>query len=61
MQQHSSERCICLEYLSPWLGNLSRLLKQNDQVKKDKVGQVLDNLITITIEEADVRLSVARP
>uniref|UniRef100_A0A915KNP1 Neurofibromin n=1 Tax=Romanomermis culicivorax TaxID=13658 RepID=A0A915KNP1_ROMCU len=49
---------LCLEYMTPWLGNLPRFCKQSgDDVKRQRVSQILDKLINMTIEEFEVRFT----
>lgn len=48
---------LCLEYMTPWLSNLPRFCKlTGDDVKRQKVSVILDRLVTMTIEEFEVRL-----
>ncbi|KRX68358.1 Neurofibromin, partial [Trichinella sp. T9] len=48
---------LCLEYITPWLANLPRFCRVsgNDNSKRRAVAKVLDKLITLTIEEIEVR------
>ncbi|XP_050358342.1 neurofibromin-like isoform X3 [Nymphalis io] len=46
---------LCLEYMTPWLPNLVRFCKLPDQ---KQVGQILEKLITLTIEETEMFPSV---
>ncbi|CAG0893417.1 unnamed protein product, partial [Cyprideis torosa] len=52
---------LCLEYMTPWLKNLTRFCKSSDKqddVKRQKVGMILDKLITLTIEEEEMYPSI---
>ncbi|CAF4208581.1 unnamed protein product, partial [Didymodactylos carnosus] len=49
---------LCLEYMTKWLPNLTRFCKQNDDNKRQKVAQILDKLITLTIEEDEMYPSI---
>ncbi|ESO97611.1 hypothetical protein LOTGIDRAFT_104331 [Lottia gigantea] len=49
---------LCLEYITPWLPNLTRFCKHNDENKRQKVALILDKLITMTIEEDEMYPSI---
>lgn len=49
---------LCLEYMTPWLKNLIKFCKSNDDLKKLKVSQILDKLINLTIEQKEMYPSV---
>ncbi|CAB4066056.1 Neurofibromin [Lepeophtheirus salmonis] len=53
---------LCLEYMTPWLPNLTRFCKHpTDENKKQKVSLILDKLITLTIEERSVTGGLGSP
>ncbi|XP_046596266.1 neurofibromin isoform X2 [Neodiprion lecontei] len=50
---------LCLEYMTPWLVNLVRFCKPSDESKRQKqVTQILEKLITLTIEEVQMYPSI---
>lgn len=50
---------LCLEYMTPWLPNLTRFVKNpGDDAKRQKVAHILDKLITLTIEEHEMYPSI---
>ncbi|KPM02360.1 neurofibromin-like protein [Sarcoptes scabiei] len=49
---------LCLEYMTPWLPNLTRFCKQTDDNKRQRVATILDKLITLTIEEVEMYPSI---
>ncbi|XP_071181509.1 neurofibromin-like isoform X6 [Mytilus edulis] len=63
---------LCLEYITPWLPNLTRYISQHldddykqqrfcrhtDENKRQKVALILDKLITMTIEEVEMYPSI---
>ncbi|GAB6033713.1 Neurofibromin 1 [Chamberlinius hualienensis] len=49
---------LCLEYLTPWLPNLTRFAKHSDDTKRQRVAVILDKLITMTIEETEMYPSI---
>lgn len=49
---------LCLEYITPWLPNLTRFCKQADENKRQKVALIWDKLITMTIEEVEMYPSI---
>jgi neurofibromin 1 len=49
---------LCLEYMTPWLSNLTRFCRHNDENKRQKVSLILDKLITLTIDEDDMYPSI---
>ena len=49
---------LCLEYMTPWLPNLTRFCRHNDDNKRQKVAIILDKLISMTIEEDDMYPSI---
>ncbi|KAK2173204.1 hypothetical protein NP493_892g01057 [Ridgeia piscesae] len=49
---------LCLEYMTPWLPNLTRFCKHTDENKRTKVALILDKLITLTIEEVEMYPSI---
>ncbi|KAF2884403.1 hypothetical protein ILUMI_21782, partial [Ignelater luminosus] len=50
---------LCLEYMTPWLGNLVRFVKPSDESKRHKqVSQILEKLILLTIEEVQMYPSI---
>ncbi|XP_066593274.1 neurofibromin isoform X2 [Prorops nasuta] len=51
---------LCLEYMTPWLNNLVRFHKPNDEggKRQKQVAQILEKLITLTIEEIEMYPSI---
>ncbi|XP_058804864.1 neurofibromin [Phymastichus coffea] len=51
---------LCLEYMTPWLNNLVRFYKPNDEggKRQKQVNQILEKLITLTIEEVEMYPSI---
>ncbi|KAF7700963.1 neurofibromin isoform X1 [Silurus meridionalis] len=49
---------LCLEYMTPWLLNLVRFCKHNDDAKRQRVTAILDKLITMTINEKQMYPSI---
>ncbi|CAF93227.1 unnamed protein product, partial [Tetraodon nigroviridis] len=49
---------LCLEYMTPWLLNLVRFCKHNDDAKRLRVTAILDKLITMTINEKQMYPSI---
>lgn len=51
---------LCLEYMTPWLNNLVRFHKPNDEggKRQKQVNQILEKLITLTIEEVEMYPSI---
>ncbi|XP_071946540.1 neurofibromin-like [Antedon mediterranea] len=49
---------LCLEYMTPWLPNLSRFCKRTDETKRMKLNVILDKLITMTIDEKEMYPSI---
>ncbi|XP_075988651.1 neurofibromin 1 isoform X14 [Anticarsia gemmatalis] len=50
---------LCLEYMTPWLANLVRFCKPSEESRRQKqVAQILEKLITLTIEETEMYPSV---
>ena len=50
---------LCLEYMTPWLPNLTRFCKHPaDDAKRQKVAHILDKLITLSIEEVEMYPSI---
>ncbi|XP_052834126.1 neurofibromin isoform X3 [Octopus bimaculoides] len=49
---------LCLEYITPWLPNLTRFCKPADENKRQKVALIWDKLITMTIEEVEMYPSI---
>ncbi|CAD6227786.1 GSCOCG00006244001-RA-CDS [Cotesia congregata] len=51
---------LCLEYMTPWLKNLVRFYKPNDEggKRQKQVTQILEKLITLTIEENEMYPSI---
>jgi neurofibromin 1 len=49
---------LCLEYMTPWLPNLIRFCRHNDENKRQKVAVILDKLISMTIDEDDMYPSI---
>ncbi|RWS29482.1 neurofibromin-like protein, partial [Leptotrombidium deliense] len=49
---------LCLEYMTPWLPNLTRFCKHSDDNKRLRVATILDKLITLTIEEVEMYPSI---
>ncbi|VDP30863.1 unnamed protein product, partial [Soboliphyme baturini] len=50
---------LCLEYVTPWLQNLPKFCRQSgDDFKRRKVVQVIENLITMTVEEREMYPSI---
>ncbi len=52
-------RHLCLEYMTPWLRNLTRFCRHSDDNRRQKVALILDKLISMTIEEEEVRLALS--
>ncbi|CAH8516650.1 unnamed protein product [Schistosoma bovis] len=48
---------LCLEYITPWLPNLTRFCRSDD-AKRQKVNVIIDKLITLTIEEEQMYPSI---
>ncbi|KAF8570772.1 hypothetical protein P879_02348 [Paragonimus westermani] len=48
---------LCLEYITPWLRNLTRFCRSDD-AKRQKVHSIIDKLITLTIEEEQMYPSI---
>jgi neurofibromin 1 len=44
---------LCLDYMVPWLSNLSRLRKHSDSNKKIRLNNVIEQLNAISIEEKE--------
>lgn len=44
--------------MAPWLPNLTRFCRNNDENKRQKVAMILDKLISLTIEEDDMYPSI---
>ena len=49
---------LCLEYISPWLPNLTRFCRHSDDAKRQRVATILDKLITLTIQEVQMYPSI---
>ncbi|XP_034188157.1 neurofibromin 1 isoform X2 [Osmia lignaria lignaria] len=51
---------LCLEYMTPWLNNLVRFYKPNDEggKRQKQVTNILEELITLTIEEVEMYPSI---
>ncbi|KAG8122695.1 hypothetical protein E2320_018199 [Naja naja] len=49
---------LCLEYMTPWLLNLVRFCKHNDDARRQRVTAILDKLITMTINEKQMYPSI---
>ncbi|KAK9889237.1 hypothetical protein WA026_004512 [Henosepilachna vigintioctopunctata] len=50
---------LCLEYMTPWLANLVRFVKPNEEKKRQKqVAHILEKLISLTIEEVQMYPSI---
>nr|XP_056721569.1 neurofibromin isoform X2 [Euleptes europaea] len=49
---------LCLEYMTPWLSNLVRFCKHNDDARRQRVTAILDKLITMTINEKQMYPSI---
>ncbi|KAM6970361.1 neurofibromin-like [Aplochiton taeniatus] len=49
---------LCLEYITPWLLNLVRFCKHNDEARRQRVSAILDKLITMTINEKQMYPSI---
>ncbi|XP_063990874.1 neurofibromin isoform X3 [Diachasmimorpha longicaudata] len=51
---------LCLEYMTPWLKNLVRFYKPNDEggKRQRQVTQILEKLIILTIEEVEMYPSI---
>ncbi|XP_077995279.1 neurofibromin-like isoform X2 [Glandiceps talaboti] len=49
---------LCLEYMTPWLPNLTKFCKHSDESKRSKVAAILDKLIMMTIEEKEMYPSI---
>ncbi|CAL8098834.1 unnamed protein product [Calicophoron daubneyi] len=48
---------LCLEYITPWLRNLTRFVRSDD-AKRQRVHSIIDKLITLTIEEEQMYPSI---
>ncbi|KAL3318538.1 hypothetical protein Ciccas_002793 [Cichlidogyrus casuarinus] len=48
---------LCLEYMTPWLRNLTRFCR-SDEVRKQRLNMILDKLITLTVEEEQMYPSI---
>ena len=49
---------LCLEYMTPWLVNLTKFCKHPDENKRQKVALILDKLISLTIQEVQMYPSI---
>ncbi|CAH0561866.1 unnamed protein product [Brassicogethes aeneus] len=49
---------LCLEYMTPWLANLVRFVKPNEEKRQKQVAQILERLIVLTIEEVQMYPSI---
>lgn len=49
---------LVLEYVPPWLSNLTRFCKHSDEQKRQKVALILDKLITLTLQEEEMYPSI---
>ncbi|XP_035742449.1 neurofibromin-like isoform X1 [Vespa mandarinia] len=51
---------LCLEYMTPWLKNLVKFYKPNDEggKRQKQVSQIIDKLITLTIKEVEMYPSI---
>ncbi|EFN88549.1 Neurofibromin [Harpegnathos saltator] len=51
---------LCLEYITPWLNNLVRFYKSNDECgrRHKQLTEILDQLITLTAEEVEMYPSI---
>ena len=49
---------LCLEYMTPWLVNLTKFAKHPDENKRQKVAVILDKLISLTIQEVQMYPSI---
>ncbi|KAJ8986296.1 hypothetical protein NQ317_010008 [Molorchus minor] len=50
---------LCLEYMTPWLPNLVRFCKPNEENKRQKqVAGIIEKLILLTIEEVEMYPSI---
>lgn len=49
---------LCLEYMTPWLPNLARFCRHNDDSRLQKVASILDKLISLTLEENNMYPSI---
>lgn len=51
---------LCLEYITPWLNNLVRFYKSNDECgrRQKQLTEILDQLITLTAEEVEMYPSI---
>ncbi|XP_037071704.1 neurofibromin-like [Pollicipes pollicipes] len=65
-QSSIEHKHLCLEYMTPWLPNLTKFCKtsedgtkrQLEDTKRQKVALILDRLITLTIEEEEMYPSI---
>lgn len=48
---------LCLEYMTPWLGNLVRFCKVDD-AKKSKVSHIMEKLINLTVDQKEMYPSI---
>jgi len=51
---------LCLEYMTPWLVNLTKFCKHPDENKRQKVVVILDKLISLTIQEVQMYPSIIK-
>lgn len=51
---------LCLEYITPWLNNLVRFYKSNDECgrRQKQLTEILNQLITLTAEEVEMYPSI---
>lgn len=49
---------LCLEYMTPWLANLTKFCKHTDENKRQKVVVILDKLISLTVQEVQTYPSI---
>ena len=49
---------LVLEYVPPWLSNLTRFCRHSDDNKRQKVSLILDKLITLTLQEEEMYPSI---
>ena len=47
----TEQKNLCLDYMVPWLGNLSRFRKHSDSNKKFRLNNVIEKLNAMSIEE----------
>lgn len=49
---------LCLEYMTPWLPNLTRFCRHADDGKRQRVAALLDKLVSLTVTEVQMYPSI---